>query len=252
MSSRGYRARHVAPTARRGGRLALTAVGAVPAVTAPVMSALNHHSQDRAAVSAPAATTTPTTAAATPAAAAATSKARASFSSSSAEATPDRAQAQTSVAERQSATASRARASQASTPSRSATPTRTQASAASRTPAAARRQSSTGSRVQSSAVTGDPRSIAAAMVAKRGWGGEQMQCLAQLWTRESSWQVDADNPTSDAYGIPQALPGERMASAGADWRTNPVTQITWGLDYIAGRYTNPCGAWGHELQMGWY
>lgn len=249
MSSRGYRARHVAPTARRGGRLALTAVGAVPAVTAPVMSALNHHSQDRAAVSAPAATTTPTTAAATPAATAATSKARASSSSSSAEATPDRAQAQASVAERQSATASRARASQASTPSRSATPTRTQAS---RTPAAARRQSSTGSRVQSSAVTGDPRSIAAAMVAKRGWGGEQMQCLAQLWTRESSWQVDADNPTSDAYGIPQALPGERMASAGADWRTNPVTQIIWGLDYIAGRYTNPCGAWGHELQMGWY
>ena len=64
--------------------------------------------------------------------------------------------------------------------------------------------------------------------------------------RESGWNVYADNPSSSAYGIPQALPGSKMASAGADWATNPVTQIRWGLGYIQDRYGSPCGAWGHS------
>ncbi|HYH34650.1 MAG TPA: lytic transglycosylase domain-containing protein, partial [Nocardioides sp.] len=73
-----------------------------------------------------------------------------------------------------------------------------------------------------------------------------------LYTRESNWTWNADNPTSSAYGIPQALPGEKMASAGADWETNPVTQIRWGLGYIQDRYGSPCGAWAHSESHGWY
>lgn len=100
--------------------------------------------------------------------------------------------------------------------------------------------------------SGDPRAIGRDLAAARGWGAEQFRCLDALWTRESSWNVYADNPTSSAYGIPQALPGSKMASAGADWATNPATQITWGLNYIAGRYGTPCGAWGQSQSVGWY
>ncbi|WP_298801650.1 hypothetical protein [uncultured Pseudokineococcus sp.] len=98
----------------------------------------------------------------------------------------------------------------------------------------------------------DPRGVAASMVADRGWSSDQMSCLDQLWTKESGWQFDADNPTSSAYGIPQALPGSKMASAGADWETNPVTQITWGLQYIADVYGTPCSAWSHSQATNWY
>jgi hypothetical protein len=97
----------------------------------------------------------------------------------------------------------------------------------------------------------DPRSVGRIMAAERGWGAEQFNCLNQLWNKESQWNYKAQNPTSSAYGIPQALNG-KMASAGADWRTNPVTQIKWGLDYIADRYGTPCGAWGHSQSVGWY
>ncbi|MFD1506978.1 G5 domain-containing protein [Georgenia yuyongxinii] len=100
--------------------------------------------------------------------------------------------------------------------------------------------------------SGDPRAIGRDLAAARGWGAEQFRCLDALWTRESNWRVHADNPSSSAYGIPQALPGSKMASAGADWATNPATQITWGLGYIAGRYGTPCGAWGHSQSVGWY
>ena len=86
------------------------------------------------------------------------------------------------------------------------------------------------------------------MVADRGWNDAQFGCLVKLWTKESNWRWNADNPTSSAYGIPQALPGSKMASAGADWRTNPVTQITWGLGYIAARYGTPCSAWAHSVR----
>jgi Transglycosylase SLT domain. len=89
------------------------------------------------------------------------------------------------------------------------------------------------------------------MSAARGWGDE-WGCLEKLWTRESGWNERAQNRYSGAYGIPQALPGAKMASKGADWQTNAVTQIAWGLDYIAGRYGSPCGAWGHSQATGWY
>jgi hypothetical protein len=90
------------------------------------------------------------------------------------------------------------------------------------------------------------------MESKYSWGEDQYSCLVNLWNRESGWRHTADNPTSSAYGIPQALPGKKMASAGADWRTNPETQIKWGLKYIENRYETPCGAWSAFKQKGWY
>jgi len=104
-------------------------------------------------------------------------------------------------------------------------------------------------------ITPDPGSaqaIAHDQVIARGWGEDQFSCLVSLWNRESGWRVNAANASSGAYGIPQALPGNKMASAGADWQTNPATQITWGLNYISGRYSNPCGAWSHSENSGWY
>jgi transglycosylase-like protein with SLT domain len=76
-------------------------------------------------------------------------------------------------------------------------------------------------------------------------------CLLLLWNHESGWRYDAENP-SGAYGIPQALPGSKMASAGPDWQTNPATQIKWGLSYIKQLYGNPCGAWAFEEANGYY
>ena len=101
-------------------------------------------------------------------------------------------------------------------------------------------------------VGAEPRSIARAMVAARGWGSEQFVCLDRLWTKESNWNPNAQNRSSGAYGIPQALPGSKMGTVAADWRTNPATQITWGLNYIAGRYGTPCGAWAHSQAVNWY
>jgi len=89
------------------------------------------------------------------------------------------------------------------------------------------------------------------MAAQYGWGPAQFGCLVALWNYESGWNVYASNP-SGAYGIPQALPGSKMASAGADWATSARTQIIWGLGYIAGRYSTPCGAWAHVEANGWY
>jgi len=100
---------------------------------------------------------------------------------------------------------------------------------------------------------GSAQAIAKEMMANQyGWGDDQFACLVALWERESGWRVNSSNPSSGAYGIPQALPGSKMASAGADWRTNPATQIAWGLGYIKGRYATPCGAWGAFQQKGWY
>jgi hypothetical protein len=90
------------------------------------------------------------------------------------------------------------------------------------------------------------------MVTARGWGSSEFDCLVALWNRESHWNVYSLNTSSGAYGIPQALPGNKMASAGADWATNPATQITWGLGYITARYGTPCGAWNHSQAKGWY
>jgi hypothetical protein len=80
----------------------------------------------------------------------------------------------------------------------------------------------------------------------------QWSCLEQLWQRESSWNYQAQNPDGGAYGIPQAWPASDMASAGADYLTNPATQIRWGLGYISQRYGTPCGAWDFELANHWY
>ena len=99
---------------------------------------------------------------------------------------------------------------------------------------------------------GDPRDIARVLLPAYGFSSDQFSCLDSLYVSESDWRVDADNPTSSAYGIPQALPGSKMASAGADWETNPVTQIRWGLGYIQDRYGSPCGAWAHSESHGWY
>jgi len=99
---------------------------------------------------------------------------------------------------------------------------------------------------------GSAKAIAHDMVVARGWGEDQYSCLVSLWNRESGWNTFAANPSSGAYGIPQSLPGSKMASAGADWQTNPATQITWGLGYITSRYSTPCGAWQASESKGWY
>lgn len=95
------------------------------------------------------------------------------------------------------------------------------------------------------AVSNNPRDIAQAMAATRGWTGSEWVCLDKLWSHESMYETTVRNSVSGAYGIPQALPASKMASAGPDWRTNPVTQIEWGLSYIEGRYGTPCGAWSY-------
>jgi len=81
------------------------------------------------------------------------------------------------------------------------------------------------------------------MMLNAGYGEDQWPCLLNLWMRESNWRTTAGNPTSGAYGIPQSLPASKMAAFGADYLTNPQTQIAWGLNYIKGRYGTPCGAW---------
>jgi hypothetical protein len=101
-------------------------------------------------------------------------------------------------------------------------------------------------------ASGSPQQIAMSMLSTYGWSQSQFSCLDQLWERESGWNPAADNPTSGAFGIPQALPGSKMATAGADWQTNPATQIKWGLGYIQATYGSPCGAWSHEESAGWY
>jgi hypothetical protein len=98
----------------------------------------------------------------------------------------------------------------------------------------------------------DPQTIAEALLPKFGFDSGQMSCLVPLWAGESGWRVNAENSSSGAYGIPQALPGSKMATAGADWQTNAATQIEWGLGYIAERYGSPCGAWGFKQSHGWY
>ncbi|MFJ6427292.1 phospholipase [Microbacterium maritypicum] len=84
-----------------------------------------------------------------------------------------------------------------------------------------------------------------------GWGGDQFSCLNSLWNKESGWNYQAYNP-SGATGIPQALPGSKMSSAGSDWQTNAATQVAWGLGYISSVYGTPCSAWSHSQAMNWY
>ncbi|MEP7022015.1 MAG: G5 domain-containing protein, partial [Pseudonocardiales bacterium] len=98
---------------------------------------------------------------------------------------------------------------------------------------------------------GSAQAIAKTLAAARGWGDDQFACLVQIWDHESGWRVNASNP-SGAYGIPQALPGSKMATAGPNWETDAATQITWGLGYIGGRYVDPCGAWSFWQAHSWY
>lgn len=102
------------------------------------------------------------------------------------------------------------------------------------------------------ATPAQAQDIARAQLAEHGWGQDQFGCLAQLWGHESGWRVQAGNPVTGAYGIPQALPGSKMGSVGPNWRTDAATQIRWGLGYVAGRYGTPCAAWGVFQAKGWY
>jgi len=90
------------------------------------------------------------------------------------------------------------------------------------------------------------------IAAKYTWSEKQFPCLEQLWTKESNWNYKARNRVSGAHGIPQALPATKMEVVGTDWRTNPVTQITWGLKYIKERYNTPCAAWSKFKRSNWY
>lgn len=97
------------------------------------------------------------------------------------------------------------------------------------------------------------RAFAADLAASQyGWGADQFQCLDRLWQKESGWSYTAYNASSGATGIPQSLPGSKMATAGDDWQTNARTQITWGLGYISSAYGTPCSAWSHSQSMNWY
>jgi hypothetical protein len=98
---------------------------------------------------------------------------------------------------------------------------------------------------------GTAQTYAAKAVAARGWAPSEFSCLVNLWNRESGWNTHAANP-SGAYGIPQALPGSKMATVGGDWQNSYQTQITWGLGYISGSYGSPCGAWAHSNAFNWY
>ena len=99
---------------------------------------------------------------------------------------------------------------------------------------------------------GTAQAIAYDLVTSAGHSDTEYRCLHALWMRESGWNHFAQNPSSGAYGIPQALPASKMASAGADWATNPETQIRWGLGYIDARYGTPCAAWEHSERKNWY
>jgi hypothetical protein len=121
--------------------------------------------------------------------------------------------------------------------------------------AAAQQSAGQGQVEQQDAVTtasGSPQQTAEQMLSQYGWSSSQFSCLDPLWIQESGWNVYAENPSSGAYGIAQALPGAEMASAGSDWESDAATQIRWGLTYIQGRYGSPCAAWAHEEADGWY
>jgi hypothetical protein len=98
----------------------------------------------------------------------------------------------------------------------------------------------------------DPRTLAKALMPLFGMSTSDFSCVDSIWSQESGWNVHADNPYSSAYGIPQALPGSKMASAGPDWQNSAETQIKWGLGYIKSRYGSPCAAWSFKRAHGWY
>ena len=164
--------------------------------------------------------------------------------------------AELSAAHWQAARAQAARklaAAQAAAAAAAATATATQNTAQPTATASASAQPAPSATASAAPVaSGSPQQIAQAMLASFGWSSSQFSCLDPLWAHESGWSVTAYNAGSGAYGIPQALPGSRMASAGPDWQNNAATQIRWGLEYIKGTYGSPCAAWDHEQATGWY
>lgn len=99
----------------------------------------------------------------------------------------------------------------------------------------------------------DPKKMARQIAQNKfGWGATEFACYNKIIMRESMWDPQATNPSSGAFGIPQALPASKMASAGSDWRTNPATQIRWGLGYVKDTYQTPCQAWSFKSAHGWY
>jgi hypothetical protein len=116
-------------------------------------------------------------------------------------------------------------------------------------------QTTGGTGVATLAAPADPtaaQATAKAMLSSFGFGSDQWSCLYSLWERESTWNVYAENAASGAYGIPQSLPGSKMASVAPDWQTNAATQIRWGLGYIKSVYGTPCAAWQNEVNLGYY
>ncbi len=118
---------------------------------------------------------------------------------------------------------------------------------------AAQRASRSATRDASSFATQASYTVAEVQaMARQMIPGDQFQCFSNIVSRESTWNYRAQNPSSGAYGLVQALPGSKMSSAGADWRTNPATQIKWGLNYMNERYGSPCGAWSFWQANHWY
>jgi hypothetical protein len=110
-----------------------------------------------------------------------------------------------------------------------------------------------GGKASQASKAATPQQIAWKMLKHFHWSARhQFPYLDKLWTRESGWNVHALNPSSGAAGIPQAVPGSKMASAGPNWPSNARTQIRWGLRYIRARYGSPRRAWEHEASVGWY
>lgn len=160
--------------------------------------------------------------------------------------------AEADAAAKAAAEAAAAAAAKAAAEAAAAAQAQAEAEAAAKAKESSPASSSSRPRVDVNVDPASAQGIARSMAAARyGWGDDQFACLVSLWNKESGWRVNAANG-SGAYGIPQALPGSKMASAGADWETNPATQIAWGMGYISGRYGTPCGAWDHSESAGWY
>ncbi|WP_439692245.1 phospholipase [Curtobacterium sp. SP.BCo] len=128
------------------------------------------------------------------------------------------------------------------------------AAAAAQRAAAERAAAAEAARKQAAAntVAGAKATASSLAASQYGWGSDQFQCLDNLWTKESGWNYQAVNANGGATGIPQALPGSKMATIAADWRTNATTQITWGLQYISASYGTPCAAWAHSQASNFY
>ena len=120
------------------------------------------------------------------------------------------------------------------------------------TPAPARATASTAVTAGRPLSPAQAQAMARSMLAAYGWGQAQWPCLDKLWTQESSWMTTAENPSSGAYGIPQSLPASKMATIGADYRTDTRTQLTWGMQYVRDAYGSPCSAWSFHLAHNWY